>query len=179
MSWPAWLFRIVPYLGRRRAGGDIGQEMRLHVELERDQLVDAGVAPDAAARAARRRLGNPALIREDTRAVWGWGWLDGLVRDLRHVARGLRRSSGFTAVVVAVLSLGIGASTAVFSLVHGVLLSPLPFRDPGQFVTVQIHVREMEDRFPASPPACGRSRHGAGAGTSAPASRRPAPSGRR
>ena len=151
MSWPAWLFRIVPYLGRRRAGEDIEQEMRLHVELERDQLVDAGVAPDVAARAARRRLGNPALIREDTRAVWGWGWLDGLVRDLRHVARGLRRSPGFTAVVVAVLSLGIGASTAVFSLVHGVLLSPLPFRDPGQLVTVQIHVREMEDRFPAFP----------------------------
>ena len=99
MSCPAWLFRIVPYLGRRRAGEDLEQEMRLHVELERDRLVDVGVAPDAAACAARRRLGNPALIREDTRAVWGWCWLDGLVRDLRHVARGLRRSPGFTAVV--------------------------------------------------------------------------------
>ena len=151
MSWPAWLFHIVPYLGRRRAGEDLEQEMRLHVELERDRLVDVGVAPDAAARVARRRLGNPALIREDTRAVWGWRWLDGLVRDLRHVARGLRRSPGFTAVVVAVLGLGIGASTAVFSLVHGVLLAPLPFRDPGQLVTVQIHVREMQDRFPAFP----------------------------
>ena len=151
MSWPAWLFRIVPYLGRLRAGEDLEQEMRLHVELERDRLVDIGVAADAAARAARRRLGNPALIREDTRAVWGWRWLDGLVWDLRHVARGLRRSPGFTAVVVAVLGLGIGASTAVFSLVHGVLLAPLPFRDPGQLVTVQIHVREMQDRFPAFP----------------------------
>ena len=151
MPWPAWLFRVFPYFGRRRAGEDLEQEMRLHVELERDRLMDAGVAPEAAARAARRRLGNPALIREDTRAVWGWRWLDGLGRDLRHVARGLRRSPGFTAVVVAVLGLGIGASTAVFSLVHGVLLSPLPFRDPGQLVTVQIHVREMEDRFPAFP----------------------------
>ena len=151
MPWPAWLVRVVPYFGRRRAGEDLEQEMRLHVELERERLIDAGVAPKAAARAARRRLGNPALIREDTRAVWGWRWLDGLGRDLRHVARGLRRSPGFTAVVVAVLGLGIGASTAVFSLVHGVLLSPLPFRDPGQLVTVQIHVREMEDRFPAFP----------------------------
>ena len=151
MSWPARLYRIVPYLGRRQAREDLEHEMRLHVELERDQLIDAGVAPGAAARAARRRLGNPALIREDTRAVWGWRWLDGLGRDLRHVARGLRRSPGFTAAVVAVLALGIGASTAVFSLVHGVLLSPLPFRDPGQLVTVQIHVREMEDRFPAFP----------------------------
>ena len=151
MPWPAWLFRVVPYFGRHRAGEDLEQEMRLHVELERERLIDAGVAPEAAARAARRRLGNPALIREDTRAVWGWRWLDGLGRDLRHVARGLRRSPGFTAVVVAVLGLGIGASTAVFSLVHGVLLSPLPFRDPGQLVTVQIHIREMEDRFPAFP----------------------------
>ena len=151
MSWPDWLFRIVPYLGRRRAGDDLEQEMRLHLELERERLIDAGVAPEAANRAARRRLGNPALIREDTRAVWGWRWLDGLGRDLRHVARALHRSPGFTAVVVVVLGLGIGASTAVFSLVHGVLLSPLPFRDPGQLVTVQIHVREMEDRFPAFP----------------------------
>ena len=153
MSWPDWFCRIVPYLGRRRAGEDLEQEMRLHVELERERVIGVGVAPApaAAARAARRRLGNPVLIREDTRAVRGWGWLDGLGRDLRHVARGLRRSPGFTAVVVAVLGLGIGASTAVFSLVHGVLLSPLPFRDPAQLVTVQIHVREMEDRFPAFP----------------------------
>ena len=150
-GWRARLFRIVPYLGRRQGGEDLEQEMRLHVELERERLIDAGVAPEAAARAARRRLGNPALIREDARAVWGWGWLDGLGRDLRHAARGLRRSPGFTAVVVAVLGLGIGASTAVFSLVHGVLLSPLPFRDPGRLVTVQVHIREMEDRFPAFP----------------------------
>ena len=57
MSWPAWLFRIVPYLGRLRAGEDLEQEMRLHVELERDRLVDIGVAPDAAARAAQHRVG--------------------------------------------------------------------------------------------------------------------------
>ena len=151
MSWRAWLFRIVPYLGRRRADEDLEQEMRLHVELERERLTDAGVAPETAARTARRRLGNSAIIREDTRDVWGWRWLDGLGRDLRHVTRGLGRTPGFTAVVVAVLGLGIGASTAVFSLVHGVLLSPLPFQDPGQLVTVQIHVREMEDRFPAFP----------------------------
>ena len=151
MSWTAWLCRLVPYLGRRRAAEDLEQEMRLHVELERDRLIDAGLGPAAAARAARRKLGNTAVIREDTRAVWGWRWLDGLGRDLRHVARGLHRSPGFTATVVGVLALGIGATTAVFSVVHGVLLSPLPFRDPGQLVTVQIHIREMEDRFPAFP----------------------------
>ena len=149
MSWPAWLYRIVPYLGRRRARADLEDEMRLHFELERDRLLDAGLTPATAERTARRRLGNTALIREDTRSVWGWRWLDGLGRDVRVVARGLRRSPGFTAIVVAVLGLGIGATTAVFSLVHGVLLSPLPFRDPAQLVTVHIQVREMEERFPA------------------------------
>ena len=139
MSWPSRLRRIVPYLGRRRAGADLEEEMRLHIELERDRLIDAGLDPAAAGRAARRRLGNPALIREDTRSVWGWRRLDALARDLRHVARGLRRSPGFTAIVVAVLTLGIGSTTTVFSLVHGVLLSPLPFRDPGRLVTVQVH----------------------------------------
>ena len=149
MSWPVCLYRIVPYLGRRRARADLEDEMRLHLELERDRLLDAGLTPAAAARAARRRLGNTALIREDTRAAWGWRWLDKLGRDVRVVARGLRRSPGFTAIVVAVLGLGIGATTAVFSLVHGVLLSPLPFRDPAQLVTVHIQVREIEERFPA------------------------------
>lgn len=151
MSWPNRLCRIVPCLGRRRARADLEEEMRLHLELERDRLIDAGLDPAAAGRAARRRLGNPALIREDARSVRGWRWLDALARDLRHVARGLRRSPGFTAIAVAVLALGIGTTTAVFSLVHGVLLSPLPFRDPGQLVTVQVHIREMEDRFPAFP----------------------------
>ena len=75
MSWRAWLYRIVPYLGRRRARADLEDEMRLHLELERDQLLDAGLTTAAAARAARRRLGNTALICEDTRAVWGWRWL--------------------------------------------------------------------------------------------------------
>ena len=64
---------------------------------------------------------------------------------------GCAAALGFTAVVVAVLGLGIGGSTAVFSLVYGVVLAPLPFRDPAQLVTVQIHIREMEDRFPAFP----------------------------
>ena len=75
--------------------------------------------------------------------------------DVRHVVRGLRRSLGFTVVVVGVLGLGIGASTAVFSVVYGVVVAPLPFRDPAQLVTVQIHIREMEDRFPAFPAGAG------------------------
>ena len=119
MSWRAWLHRLVPYRGRRQAEGELQEELRLHLELERERQRDAGLAEDDADRAARRRLGNVTLIRERTRDVWGWRWLDDLGRDVRHAARGLRRSPGFAATVVLVLALGIGANTAMFGIVHG------------------------------------------------------------
>ncbi|MCY4121533.1 MAG: ABC transporter permease, partial [Acidobacteria bacterium] len=110
--------------------------LRLHLELERERQRDAGVPQADALRAARRRLGNGTLIRERTRDVWGWRWLDELGRDVRHAVRGLRRSPGFTATVVVVLALGIGANTAMFAVVYGVLLRPLPYPDAGAIVRV-------------------------------------------
>ena len=95
MRWPAWLYRLVPYLGRRAAQRDLEEELRLHLELERESRRDAGVPEDEALRAARRTLGNAALIRERTRDVWGWRWLDDLGRDVRHAVRALARSPGF------------------------------------------------------------------------------------
>ena len=129
MRWPAWLYRLVPYLGRRQAEEDLHEELRLHLELERERQRDAGVPESDALRAARRTLGNTVLIRERTRDVWGWRWLDDLARDVRHAVRGLGRSRGFAATVVLVLALGIGANTAMFSLVSGLMLRPLPFAD--------------------------------------------------
>ena len=108
MKPPAWLYRLVPYLGRRQAEEDLQEEIRLHLELERQRQRAAGLPEDEALCAARRTLGNATLIRERTRDVWGWRWLDDLGRDLRHAFRGLGRSPGFAATVVLVLALGIG-----------------------------------------------------------------------
>ena len=136
MTWPPWLCRLVPYLGRRQAEEDLQEELRLHLELERERQRDAGVPESDALRAARRTLGNATLIRERTRDVWGWRWLDDLGRDLRHAARGLGRSPGFAAAVVLVLALGIGANVAVFGVVHGMLIRPLPYPDAEALVRV-------------------------------------------
>ena len=136
MRWPSWLYRLVPYLGRRQAEVDLQEELRLHLELERERQRDAGVPEADARRAARRRLGNGTLIRERTRDVWGWRWLDDLGRDVRHAFRSLRRSPGFAATVMLVLALGIGANTAMFGIVHGMLLRPLPYPEGDAIVRV-------------------------------------------
>ena len=131
-----WVHRLWPYLGRRQADADLREELRLHVELERERLLDAGVPEEEAGQAARRVLGNATLIRERTRDVWGWRWLDDLGRDVRHALRGLRRNATFTATVVCVLAAGIGANTAMFGIVYGMLIRPLPYPDAGSIVRV-------------------------------------------
>ena len=140
MTWPSWLCRLVPYLGRRQAEEDLQEELRLHLELERERQRDAGVPKSDALRAARRTLGNASLIRERTRDVWGWRWLDDLARDVRHAVRSLRRRPGFTSTVTIVLGLGIGANVAMFSVVYGMLIRPLPYPDADAIVRVG-HVR--------------------------------------
>ena len=94
---------------------------------------------------ARRKLGNATLIRERSRDVWGWRWLDDIGRDLRHAVRGLRRNPGFTATVVLVLALGIGANTAMFSIVYGMLIRELPYPDANRIVRVGRVSRSMPE----------------------------------
>lgn len=89
-----WLARIFPWLYRRRAEIELAEEIRLHVELETERQREKGLAPADAARAARVKLGNSALIQEDTRAVWGWSWVDDLGRDVKLTVRRLHRRPG-------------------------------------------------------------------------------------
>jgi putative ABC transport system permease protein len=121
---------------RRRAERELEEELRAHMTLEaRDRIAD-GEAPEAAALAARRSLGNLAHIQEETRSVWGWTAIAPFFEDMRRGLRTLRTAPGFTAVISATLILGIGLTTAIFSLVYSVLLQPLPYPEPARIVAL-------------------------------------------
>src|SRR6202012_2789700 len=97
---------------------------------------ERGLPPEEARHAARRAFGNPTLIREQTRSVWAWNRLESLARDLRYGLRTLSRTPGFTFIAIVVMALGIGANVALFTVVHSVLLKPLPYRDPGRLALI-------------------------------------------
>ena len=136
MGWPARLWRTLSRWGTRPPEADLDEELRLHLDLEAEQNLTAGMTHEEAARRAHVRRGNRPLICENARAVWRWVWLDDLRRDLRIGTRMLGKAPGFAAVAILTLALGIGATTAIFSVVNGVLLKPLPFEDPDELVSV-------------------------------------------
>src|SRR5215472_5615602 len=125
--------KLWPWRGRRAAREqELNREIEWHLNEIREEHEADGLSPRQAVYAARRDFGNDALVREDTRQVWGWLWLARMAQDGRYALRLLARSSGFTAVAVLVFGLGIGANTAVFSLVNSLLLRTLPVEKPEQ-----------------------------------------------
>jgi predicted permease len=122
--------------GRHTRDRELADELDFHRAMFERDRTRAGLAPEVAARDARRHLGNVAIACEDARAAWTFRWLETWVRDVRIALRGYRRAPGFTVAAVVTLALGLGASTAVFSVVRHVLLAPLPYRDPARLAFV-------------------------------------------
>ena len=118
----------------RKRNADLERELRSDLELEEEEQRENGLPSEEAPYAARRVFGNPALIRDQTHEAWGRAPFERLGQDLGYAVRQLRRSPGFTSVCVITLALGIGANTAMFSVVQGVILAPLPFPQANRLI---------------------------------------------
>ena len=133
MRWLSELF------SRKRRYDDLSASIREHIEERAEELIEGGMPRVEAEKTARREFGNVTLIEERSREVWQWATIESIAADLKLVMRRLRRSPGFAATVLLTLAIGIGANTAVFSVLNSVLIRPLPYPESQQLVAMRLN----------------------------------------
>src|SRR5467141_3234636 len=141
MSWLSGLF------GKRKREKELDEEVRSHLEMAAQERAERSEKQEEAEHAARREFGNVELVKQVTRDVWGWTWLRDVADDARYGLRMLLKNPGFGIVAVLSLALGIGATTAVFSVVYGVLVSPYPYANSDRMAHLVAHDASGNRRY--------------------------------
>jgi predicted permease len=136
----------IRYLFRREPHArELDEELEAHLEMAIEANVERGMSPEEARRLARREFGNPARVRESAQEAWLFHWLESMLQDIRYGLRQFRRAPGLFLAVIVSLAIGLGSSTAIFSLIEAAVLRPLPVADPDRL----IHLHWRNDEQPA------------------------------